>query len=264
MKKFKDLLPDTNRPEIMEDILGEPAHLVQPPLSIDSLDESPRLLRRTRSADSDERRPFEQVLVAEGVHHDVDVSRFNNALKPDEKSTESERKNGSQVPGTHQSPKLDHPHVPSPRTTTSSTDHNSSNTTHGHGKGHAHDPLSDQLFLAVGPGGVDGEASPPDPPIVSESPPTAGINIYEDAYHKEVERIRRLHGEQATTYLTWRVESEEEQAQDEKGVCLGKEDGLDGGKKVGGLSGMSGLAKALQMVKGGEKDKQDEKETAGG
>jgi [calcium/calmodulin-dependent protein kinase] kinase len=83
------------------------------------------------------------------------------------------------------------------------------------GKGHAHNPLEDTLFLNIG----TGEDFPPDPEdgcIVSESPSNVDINVYETAYEEEVQRIIAQRREQfannaanrrPTLYLTRRVEN---------------------------------------------------------
>lgn len=263
VKKFKSLLPN-RRPEIIEDILGEHAHIVRPPLSMLSPDASP-IPRRSRSMDSDDRRPIEQALATEGVHRDIDLKGFNDAIRPPPKSDQKDSQR--QHPATHESVSPDsHHHPDSPNRAGPHPTRTSTSSSSTHGKGHAHDPLSDHLFLAVGPGGnVDldnnqgtgnGEDDadpppPPDPPIVSESPPAADIDIYETAYHNEVERIRRMHGEDATMFLTRRVES----------PCTGntpREGDEEGGEKsagLGGGGGGGGLAKALQLVREKEMEK---------
>lgn len=229
-----------------------------------SPDASP-LPRRSRSLDSNDRRPIEQALATEGVHRDIDLSDFEDRIGSS--PTTDQKKSQQRQPTTDQPLNLNrHPHhdatdqtIPQPtRTSTSSSTH---------GKGHAHDPLSDRLFLAVGPGGNVGPDNqntdngndvtdlppPPDPPIVSESPPAADINIYETAYHKEVERIRQMQGEEATTYLTRRVEGSD------TGNTPGEEE-EGNGKKPGGVGGGSRLANALQLVREKEGGKEECKE----
>jgi len=249
-KRFKSLLA-TKRPEIIEDFLGEHAHIVQPPLSMLSPDVSP-IPRRSRSMDSDDRRPFEKLLATEGVHHDIDLKAFNVSAKPqptsDQKDPQRQDHTANEALNPETRHQYDSPIHATPHPTRTST---SSST---HGKGHAHDPLSDHLFLDVGPGGNVGpddnkgnyEADappPPDPPIVSESPPATDIDIYETAYHNEVERIRRMLGEEATTFLTRRVES--------PGTGKTSREGDDKmGEKNVGLGGGGGrLTKALQLVR---------------
>jgi calcium/calmodulin-dependent protein kinase kinase 2 len=89
----------------------------------------------------------------------------------------------------------------------------------GH-KGHAHDPLEDQLYLYIGPSTFSGFSNTADDdtsfvsgdgdgPIVSESPGAADVDIYETAYRDEIERIMaRAKEEQKepNVYLTRRVD----------------------------------------------------------
>lgn len=66
VKRFKQLL-FRRRPERLEGILGSASRIVQPPLSM-----RPSALRKSKSQDTDNRRPVEGVLAAEGVHRDID------------------------------------------------------------------------------------------------------------------------------------------------------------------------------------------------
>ncbi|OAP63806.1 hypothetical protein AYL99_03033 [Fonsecaea erecta] len=90
----------------------------------------------------------------------------------------------------------------------------------GH-RGHAHDPLEDQLYLYIGPSTFSGVSSGPDDdrtfvpgdedvPIVSESPGAADVDIYETAYRDEIERIMARAQEEKrepNVYLTRRVDA---------------------------------------------------------
>lgn len=241
VRKFKDIMP-TKRPEILDDILGQRAHIVQPPQSLMSptLNSNPR---RSRSMDSDDRKPIEKILAAEGVHRDVDRRVVQTA---------------EEAPGQELGPQA---HAPEREADPSRTWKRSPHTVPSasppdHGKGHAHDPLTDQLFLAVGPGGaaVD-DTSSPDPPIVSESPPATDVDIYGRAYHEEIERIRRMHGGRATTYLTRRVE-ENGDADLEHGCSPAERSGGERNERSG-FGGVR-LAKALQLVKRREKERDED------
>jgi [calcium/calmodulin-dependent protein kinase] kinase len=81
-----------------------------------------------------------------------------------------------------------------------------------HGKGQAHNPLEDTLFLNIGTGEDFAPQDTSPYPIVSESPSNIDINVYETAYREEVQRIKANStsaGPQArrpTLYLTRRVE----------------------------------------------------------
>lgn len=67
VKRFKQLL-FRRRPERLDGILGSASRIVQPPLSM-----RPSALRKSKSQDTDNRRPVESVLAAEGVHRDADI-----------------------------------------------------------------------------------------------------------------------------------------------------------------------------------------------
>lgn len=206
----------------MEAILGGDTRIVQPPLSM-SRSEKPPLYHKTRSVDTFDRRPLEQALAAEGVHRDVDLVSYDKSILDREDtavtyspSTPKKRASNddhdpteSPTSPTHHKRTLNaHPkdHRPPIHSATAPIpiDH--------HGKGQAHDPLSDHLYLALGPGG---HSAPPSPPAVSESPPAADVDIYETAYHMELERIRAAQGKSATLFLTRRVEGKEQYQNDE-------------------------------------------------
>lgn len=215
---------------------------------------------------SDDRRPFETLLATEGVHHDIDVKAFNVSAKPGPTSDQKDPQRQDLTANKALNPETRH-HYDSPiHATPHPTRTSTSSSTHG--KGHAHDPLSDHLFLAVGPGGNvgpdDNEGNydtdaplPPDPPIVSESPPATDIDIYETAYHNEVERIRQMLGEEATTFLTRRIESPGTGNMPREG------DDENGEKNAGSGGGGGRLAKALHLVREKEREEanhQDETE----
>lgn len=187
--------------------------MVQPPLSIDR-GSSAVTPDRARSMDTHDRRPVEGALVHEGVHRDIDAELMSKS-PPD-------REDGAVLhsPTTWQSGNYELQDggrsTPSRRELDKAIDivHRKDS-----GRGHAHDPLEDYLFLEVGP---DGDEGPPDPPAVSESPPATEVNVYETAYHEEIERIRAKQGRQATLYLTRRVDNLKEYQQDENMVGLDK------------------------------------------
>lgn len=88
-------------------------------------------------------------------------------------------------------------------------------------RGHARDPLEEQLFLYIGPSTFSGTSSNPEydsgfipgddsVPCVSESPGAADMDIYETAYRDEIERIMARAKEQnkePNVYLTRRVDA---------------------------------------------------------
>ncbi|KAK5197001.1 hypothetical protein LTR96_000701 [Exophiala xenobiotica] len=88
-------------------------------------------------------------------------------------------------------------------------------------RGHAHDPLEDQLYLYIGPSTFSGVSSNADDDgafmphdddmlVVSESPGAADVDIYETAYRDEIERIMAQANEQNKephVFLTRRVDA---------------------------------------------------------
>nr|OQO16473.1 hypothetical protein B0A51_17578 [Rachicladosporium sp. CCFEE 5018] len=74
-------------------------------------------------------------------------------------------------------------------------------------KGYAHHPLLDTAFLNIGADAEqpDGYGSS-DHPVVSESPPTVDMNIYEQAYQEETKRILEAQGQQPAMHLNRRGE----------------------------------------------------------
>lgn len=194
--------------------------MVQPPLSM-SRPEKPPVFHKTRSFDTHDRRPIEQALVAEGIHRAIDLDGYEKSL-PNREDTAI-----AYSPKTPTKRPSDHDPEQSPSSPT-----NNKRTLNAHpqahrplmhaatapmpvphgGKGQAHDPLSDHLYLGLGPGG---SSRTPSPPCVSESPPAAETNIYETAYDLEIQRLRAAHGRAATLFLTRRVERNEEYQKDE-------------------------------------------------
>lgn len=243
VKRFKNAVA-RKRPHLMNSILGQDVRIVQPPLSISE----PRRHfphHKTRSVDTHDRRPIEKALVVEGVHRDIDPTGFNDSLLDRDNTAVAFSRTS---PATPAKPKAkppvpdDAPVSPKRDLDANPQDHRSSSVRidvkakdHG-GKGHAHDPLSDHLFLAIGPGGSD---EIPDPPAVSDSPPAAGLNIYETAYHEEIQRIREKQGGETKLYLTRRVETKKEFQEDER---------LVGGDREGSTF-KSGLSKIFDRAR---------------
>ncbi|KAA8625226.1 SPS1 Serine threonine protein kinase [Pyrenophora tritici-repentis] len=234
VKRFKQLL-FRRRPERIESILGSASRMVQPPLSM-----RPSALRKSKSQDTHDRRPVESVLTAEGVHHQIkiddkgnrlpqhedDMAYSKSSLRPDAaKKRPSGRSSAISSPTTPRSPaladgKVVHENMsfrPAAIHSVSSptgTSLLSSGPTTPIGKGQAHNPLEDTLFLNIGTG-ENFQPDPEDGCVVSESPSNVDINVYEAAYEEEVQRIiaqrRDEYKNQAnrrpTLYLTRRVEN---------------------------------------------------------
>ena len=250
VNKFKSLL-QRRRPYLMNSILGQEAHMVQPPLSIDK--HVPAFMgSRARSADTHDRIPRETALVQEGVHRKLDPDNVGKS-PPDEKDTALAQslvkgESGSyDKPSSseHSTPKRKGNAKPESHLAGSEALHTEHTSRKDSGKGHAHNPLEEYLFLDVGPFADD---EPHDPPVVSESPPATEVNIYETAYHEEIERIRNEQGQQATLYLTRRVDDRKDYQQDKNMV----------GPDKGHMNAPSGFAKLLQKAKDQHNAKQQE------
>ena len=250
VKAFKRLL-ERKRPERMTGILGRGTQLVQPPQSMLGNSNSPPHSRHAKSVDTEDRRPIEQALTAEGIHRDIDLSSLDNYHEAKQDISAPMSRNGQNVNGANQPQHAESSTTPSPKRSLNAhpRDHRpkGASSDGDHGKGHAHNPLEDHLFLAVGAGGSD-EA--PDPPAVSESPAAAEWNIYETAYDEEIERIRSRSGTGTTLYLTRRVEKKKEYQEDEH--LVGTESSAESQPK-GGLSKVLGLVKAREKRRGEEK-----------
>ncbi|KAH7357450.1 kinase-like domain-containing protein [Pyrenochaeta sp. MPI-SDFR-AT-0127] len=231
VKRFKQLL-FRRRPERIESILGSASRIVQPPLSM-----RPSILRKSKSQDTHDRRPVESALTTEGVHHEIKIDDKNRKvpqnmndmayMRPNFRADAFGHRSSSKPPRSSSpiapaSPALSdvktiHDNMsfrPSSQSiATSSPIPTSTPTTPTIGKGQAHDPLEDLLFLNIGTG-EDYNVAPEDACIVSESPSNVDMNVYETAYEEEVQRIiaQRKDQHQTTTrrptlYLTRRVEN---------------------------------------------------------
>ncbi|KAI9785008.1 MAG: hypothetical protein M1839_001205 [Geoglossum umbratile] len=206
VKQFKNLI-FKKRPHLTDGILGGEIRIVHPPLSMTPPGRDSGLYK-PRSFDTEDRQPVEQALSSRSVHRDVDVSgsarhpphRMDSAvaMADDEMSDDLKTSDVRSSPGSS---------VFGPVEKTMSPRSAAHERTHDSGKGHAHDPLTeDPLYLYVGPGGEDAHLEPSH--VVSESPPATDINVYETAYREEVERIRKRRGGGATVYLTRRMDSQ--------------------------------------------------------
>lgn len=272
VKRFKEAIArKTRRPPAMAGILGKDTRMVQPPLSM-SRPEKPPLYHKTRSVDTHDRRPLEQALVAEGVHRDIDLDAYHKAV-PDRQDTAiaySPQTPTKRPSEQNNEPSSSSPQTPSKRALNANPqDHRppshaatAPQPVAHEGKGQAHDPLSDHLYLGLGSTTSSG---PPSPPTVSESPPAAEPNIYETAYRNELERLRAEQGKSATLFLTRRVEGREEYQKDD--TLIKGDVSIDGGQRV-----KSGFAKVLnearmKAAKGehhstvGDGDKTDDEDT---
>ena len=245
VKKFKNAVA-RRRPLGMESILGKDTRIVQPPVSMNQTDfNRPPLLHKTRSVDTHDRRPVEGTLVAEGLHRDIGLDKKQGPIEkrddtaittlPKSPTWSSTVPSEEPDPSSPQSPKRNL--KANPRMHRFTHAHTFPQASHHQGKGQAHDPLEDHLYLSLGPGI---SSRPPSPPAVSESPPPAGIDIYETAYRKEVERLRAAQGRSATLFLTRRVEKMESSLRDH---------GLIQGNSVPTPSKSKGFTKLIQAAR---------------
>jgi hypothetical protein len=226
----------------MTSILGEneAVRFSQPPTAIqrDRL-LSPHLEHESNSIEALDHRSVEAGLATDGVHREIDVSKFNTEnVSPDtsfrgpDNSSMREKATGTLPPLSKEpSGKLE--------VTMSASDAKptlpdkfppfQSNRPHAHSaddvgqRGQAHDPLEDHLYLFIGPSTFAAPSVNPDRrpsfvpddddvPYVSESPGAADIDIYETAYRDEIERIKAMareeEREEPAVYLTRRVDAQ--------------------------------------------------------
>ena len=215
VKRFKRLITRKRPPE---GIFGRESRLVTPPHAIRS--------GGSRSQDNHDRRPMDQILVTAGVHRDVDVDDEMQKLPHELDKAVMREPDGTKPPldiGVVQDPDetkahsqqrqetaTHHPHLNDDPEVHRRTANDRSFTfpVEDHAKGHAHDPLMDTLFLDIGATTKPLETRSDDPlrPIVSESPPAIEMNIYEQAYQEEMKRIMEHKGEDASMYLTRRMD----------------------------------------------------------
>ena len=255
VRKFKQLI-SRRRPEILESILGQQLRIVLPPEPIDSAKTLRVPIHRSQTSDIDERRPIEQALVREGVHRRIDADKLDKPLTSRDDAAVLGR--GVIKPVTTEL------HISEAAEDGESNDllkqsaHPLDHISHldgvedFHGKGQAHDPLSEEFrFLAVGPAAGQYPRTPRDsPPIVSESPSAAEENIYDAAYHEEVERIRK-NSSNATLYMTRRVEDTHKYKDDQNMLGIGED------KLMQGIHGL--IAKAKDARKQHEEEDSDDK-----
>ena len=236
VNKFKALTASKN-PRPMTSILGDQqaAHFSQPPLRIRRKPVPlPNQVHKSRSEDTFDRPHREGELVAEGVHRDLSAEQiaaeqgliaqipantakaYSDAPKANDLS-DSESDNGlERIPTGEENEPIDFTKLP-PFRTRKAWPRRASEAGQ---RGHARDPLGDQLYLFIGPSTYSAPGSDwdrrssfvpneRDVPIVSESPGAADVDIYETAYRDEVERIlarAKEEEKEPDVYLTRRMD----------------------------------------------------------
>ena len=188
--------------------------------------EKPGMSNRSHSLDLDDRKATEGALVSEGVHRDLlpkpnarpESSGFSIKRKPlpgfiGEDSDEDDNEALARLRSS-----IDRAVQPDELPPFRSSVYQARTMDDKGRRGHAHDPLEDQLYLRIGPSTFAGHStqddsegyfSTDDEYIVSESPGAADVDIYETAYRDEIERIlarAQAQNKEPQVYLTRRVD----------------------------------------------------------
>ena len=218
VKRFKKLLHD-KRGSLMEGIFGRDSRLVAPPHS---------MRVAARSQDTHDRRPMDQELVTGGIHREMstddDLERLPRTMdmvalhQPPKAEVDRDIERDLGESGAHYKQRVEtmrhHPAV-----SQNLRDHNKpqpvsramTSPINEDAKGHAHDPLKDIVHLRIG---YDPEVAASDLDAVetpvSESPPAVEIDVYEQAYQEEMQRILDRRGKEPSMYMTRRVEHRED------------------------------------------------------
>ena len=226
VKRFKSRMSE-RRGQFMDGILGRESRLTAPPHSM-------RHGYQSRSQDTHDRRPLDRILVTSGVNRNVEVNDAGEAVPPDmehltmvaspEGDDDADFVKRIDETEAHYKQRLETlTHQPSYGSRSATETRTGSELEEsfkrrsrtfpvdGHLKGHAHDPLEDTLFLHIGhdPSGLQTNDDL-DYPMVSESPPAVEMDIYEQAYQEEMERILERRGREPSIYMTRRVEHRED------------------------------------------------------
>lgn len=225
VRKFKSLTAN-KRPPVMSSILDESDdhRFSLPPKQLTTV--SNFADQRSQSLNVDDRRPLESALVAEGVHRESavkPVKRDSPALvkrKPVVSpfiGSDSDEEDDQALARLRRS--LDKTVSPNELPPFRSSLYRTRTQDDIGRRGHAHDPLEDQLYLRIGPSTFAGHSTQEDSDayfstddefVVSESPGAADVDIYETAYRDEIERILARAAEaneEPQVYLTRRVDA---------------------------------------------------------
>lgn len=212
VKRFKKAVRE-KRGRLKEGIFGKESWFVSPPQTMDD----------SQSDSSTDRKAAEEALAAEGLPIRLAASEDWNRLSKDieqltvhQSPTEigmkqgtSEMVNAASTIENMQRPLYGHPSQSFDTSEESSLQDSSSIKRRSqtfpieeHRKGQARDPLEQHIYINIG-------ANPDDDsehPMVSESPSAIDLNIFEEAYQDEMNRILANKGESASMYMTRRVE----------------------------------------------------------
>ena len=255
VKRFKTLLT-RKRPELLEGIFGRGSRIVAPPgqLRDDRSSHSKLPVRQSRSHDTHDRKPLERALVTEGIHHDLEVSEHNQvtpALVDPAKNSEQAAPGGTDesAPSLRQDWSQGRSNQAVETATHKPSVSKAQTFSEGSARGHAHDPLTDTLFLDIGTGFDQGSDAPF---MISESPTGTEENVYEVAYKGEMDRILERRGRAATLFLTRRVEHRPELRTHENVIGQHRSatfSGIDGSSSSSAGGGGGGLANLVKKAK---------------
>ena len=283
VKRFKELL-FRKHPERREGILGRASRFVQPPKSM-----RPYKMFKSKSLDTDERERIESHMAAQGVHRSVEDREMPDQHTDEPSSAHiistSYPSSASHTQAFNQPPDNGNTHSTLPPQVSNDDSYNGSRSdgqaqysnqrqipseepskesgdceVETGGKGQAHNPLLDHLFLNIGngPGSSPSHLEATGTHVVCESPGLVDINVYETAYREEVEKILQREGRQETLFLTRRVEGNERIREMEgvvkweegavKGYAAGEEEGGGDGKEGANLSVKAKLQGAIGKI----------------
>lgn len=275
VKRFKKLL-SRKRPRVMDGIFGRDSRIVSPPRAMREGTD----MRQSRSTDTHDRKPFDSVLVTEGVHRPIDVDDDLEKLpkginrvavsspesydNPNLAADTSGDQQGEGETGAHFAQRKEtdshKPHASDPSAHRHPNHRSYTFPEDDHAKGHAHDPLEDKIFLSVGThAGAPEPAGDPRVDIVCESPPGVELNIYEQAYQQEMNRIMEQQGQSAAVYLNRRVEHRDDIRSHSNVIAGAREAGSKIASRFGAVTGLSGSSLAKLV-----KQKKQEQETSSG
>ncbi|KAK7532744.1 kinase-like domain-containing protein [Phyllosticta citricarpa] len=240
VKRFKQLL-FRRRPDLVQGIFGQASRMVQPPLSMKAPHDR---VARAQSEGTANSTRTESKLSPEGLREvlGTKLDQLTDQLAQRvEDSTISSRPSSrpSISPSPRGSPAQGHPVTQQVATRVDI------------GKGHAHDPLEDTLFLDID---FPAENLAQEyQHVVCESPSAVDMDVYEKAYEEEIKRIVKERGQKRPTlYLTRRVEGK-------RSICENPSlsDALQLGTEAS-RQGASTLAKLVEKAKNNTEAKVDE------
>ncbi|WPH00783.1 calcium/calmodulin-dependent protein kinase kinase cmkC-like protein [Acrodontium crateriforme] len=204
VQRFKKLVL-AKRPHVREGIFGRDFRMVAPPGSISD----PGRITKTHAKAATNKQ-----LAPVNDRMDVDEDDLRRSLdkmivqNPTTATPADQLDEDETIAQFHQKPDSSHRSF-----TTDPTEHKIKPTSRArtfdvdeHAAGHAHDPLTETLFLDIGAGPDEARQGSDSPhPIVSESPPGIDIDIYEQAYQDEMKRIMEKR-QGPSLYLNRRVD----------------------------------------------------------